>query len=195
MSLLNPSTSNFSISFSTKFYDENIDKKYNDYLFHSNSPIKDIGTLIIESVQSVNVSGFEFQEITVNNMGGSNGFNKTFAGTSNETEILESQSLQITFRNNLINWMRMFEFAKAYYARNRTVDLFDITITFMNSGGLPMMIFNFIDCYISGIPSITFANNTEFNDAKTFDAKISYARFEPKFAIPKFKKTNIELTK
>lgn len=192
MSLLNPSTTNFTISFSSSFYNETIDGKYNDYLFHTNSPLKNIGDIILESIQSVNVTGFELQEVSVNNLGGSNGFNKSFAGTANESDILEGQNFTITFRNNIINWMRMFEFAKAYYKRTRTVDLFDTTIMFMDASNVPMMYFVFTDCFISAIPGLTFAHNSEFNESKTFDAKISYTRLEPHFMLPNFKKINIQ---
>lgn len=193
MSLLNPSTSNFNISFSKEFYNEAIDKKYSDYLFHANNPVKDIGSLIIESFQSVTVSGIEFQEIVVPNMGGSNGFNTPYAGTANETDILTTSFVTITSRNVMLNWARMLEFTKAYYSRQRTVKKFDMSIMFLDTSGSPIMIFDYTNCYISGIPELTFSNTEQFNDSKTFDVKISFERMKTRFNIPTFNKKNVVL--
>lgn len=188
--LLNPSTSNFQLSFSPSFYDKVIDTKYNDFLFHQNSPIKNINALILESVQSLEIPGDDMESITASQVGGVNGHEYTYSGTANVTSILESTIITITLRNNLINFMRLYEYKNAYYARPRRVQMFDLNLTLCDSANIPMMNFCFQDCFIRGLPGLTFAYNSEFNESKTFDCKIQFSRFTPTFIIPEFNKTN-----
>lgn len=194
---LNPNTSNFNVSFSSAFFSKEIDEKYDDFLKHENSPIKDIASYILESIQSVSPPGFEYQEIVIQNVGAGNNKGQSYdlpmAGTANESQILDTQNLVVTFRNTILNWSRMNEFAEAYYARERTVTTFDITITFMDSSGLPIIVYYYTNCFISGIPGLLFSNTEEMNDSKTFDVRFSYGQIKRKVIIPQFKKTNVKI--
>lgn len=191
--LLNPSTSNFYITFTKNFFSDEIDAKYNDFLFHMNSPMKDIIALIIESIQQIEIPGDDMETITASNLGGINGHQYTTSGNANQTAILDSTIINITSRNILINYMRLLEFKNAYYARDRKVGMFDFTVTFCDSADVPLMSFMFLDCFIRAMPGLTFAYNSEFNESKTFDWKLQFSRFTPTFIIPDFKKNNLQL--
>ena len=156
--MLNPSVDKYTIEFGSGFFNNEIAEKYDKYLFHMNGPIKNIKDHIQESMQMVSIPGFNLNVLQVASIGNlknatfaapgktPNNFphtsmNRQYAGTSNQNDILESQSVSITFRNTMLNWMYIYEVFYNYYKRSRSLSDFQIVITLYDAGEIPMMQF------------------------------------------------------
>lgn len=202
--MLNPSVDKFTIEFGSAFFDNEIAKKYDNYLFHMNGPIKDIKSHIQESIQLVSIPGFNLNPLQItgmNNMKNTNfqspgvkpnnfphtTINRQYSGTSNQNDILESQIVNITFRNTLLNWMYIYEIFHNSYLRTRTLKDFQIVITLNDAAEIPMMQFIFKDCFTSNIPGLEFAFNSQFRESKTIDAGFSFNGLDSNFILPEFK--------
>ncbi len=210
--MLNPSVDKYTIEFSSGFFNNEITEKYNSYLFHMNGPIKNIKDHIQESMQLVSIPGFNLNVLPVSSIGNlqnqkfaamgkkpSNfahtSTNRQYAGTSNQNDILEAQSVNITFRNTMINWMYIYEVFYNYYKRSRSLSDFQIHITLYDAAEIPMMQFVFGDCFVSNIPGLDFAFNAQFREAKTIDAGFTFNTLSSKFMIPDFKMDKLDLSK
>jgi len=54
--MINPVLTNTKIHFSDDLFPEEFIKKYNDFLFHKNYPLKNIGAVIYESIQNIEIA-------------------------------------------------------------------------------------------------------------------------------------------
>lgn len=207
--MLNPATDKYTIEFSKNFFDDSLVGKYDDYLYHLNSPIKNIVNHIHESVQSITIPGFNLNVTNVvglsnltNNIPNSrtpNKFahttvNKQFPGNSPLSELFDSQIINLTLKNTVLNWMFFYEVMRGYYERTRTLKDFYITITVMDAAEIPLLQFIFSDCFVANMPGLTFASNEDFRESKTIDAGFAFNKLDIKFLIPKFNKVNKILT-
>lgn len=201
--MLNPSTDKYTIEFGNEFFNNDITKKYDDYLFHLNGPIKNIRDHITESIQSLTIPGIQLNLLNVTgipnmknvdfgNVNSSpNNFqsttvNRQFSGTAPLQEVISETQVSITFRNTLLNWMYIYELFHNYYKRKRDISDFKIIITLHNAADIPLMNFVFFDCFVSSIPGLEFAFNTQFREAKTVDAGFAFNGMTTNFMIPDF---------
>jgi hypothetical protein len=209
--MLNPSTDKYTIEFSADFFSKDITKKYDDYLFHLNGPIKNMRDHLQESIQSLDIPGIELNLLNVNGLNNmknvdftninssptnfnSTTINRQFPGTSPNQEIITETKVSITFRNTLLNWMYIYETFHHYYKRKRDISDFSIIITLHDAADIPLMNFVFFDCFVSSIPGLNFAFNTQFREAKTIDAGFAFNGMSTNFMIPSFDltKSNIK---
>lgn len=203
--MLNPSLGNVTVYISSNFFPECMIKKYNDWLFHLNSPIKLFPDVFVESIQNITVPGFTTPNIAVENLpnGGRNGFhqgdihastmNRFFEGHQPWFNVIEGSLLTLGFRNNIINWMYCYEMLYGRYRRNERVEQFQIIITVHDSADIPMIKYVFSDCWIEMLPALEMSFNASFNETKTFDVGVKFNRYDVEFCIPEFKKTDIDL--
>lgn len=209
--MLNPATDKFTISFSPSFFSNEISEKYDRYLFHLNGPIKNIQDYIQESIQSLSIPGLQLNLLTIpglNNMKNvdfgnvgtspsnftSTTVNKQFPGTSPIQDVIQEQQINITFRNNLLNYMYIYEVFHNFYKRKRDIKDFSIIITLHDSADIPMLNFIFYDCFVANIPGLEFAFNQQFRESKTIDAGFAFNGMRTEFMIPEFKLTKTNLT-
>lgn len=201
---LNPNTDKFTIEFGDNFYIKELMKKYNEFLFHKNSPIKDIQSHIHESIQSVQIPGMSLSTTSVNDMSniGAAGnlktqaaltVNRQYAGNAPINSIIEGTTIVVTFRNTLINWMYIYELFRNYYARQNKLEEFFVDITLRDAAEIPMLNIFFEDCFTSSLPGLEFSYNTAFRETKTFDATFTFNKMNVNFLIPSFNKQNFEL--
>lgn len=198
--MINPVLTNTKIHFSDDLFPEEIIKKYNDFLFHKNYPLKNIGAVIYESIQNIEIVGININPLiiqSINNTRGSslnkssNGFphttiNRGYPGTDPLNNIIDNPILTITMRNNLLNWMYFYEVCHGYYNRTRNIDLFDIIITALDSAEIPMINFRLKNCFVQTLPGLSFSFNSAFNESKTIDVGIFFNEFNVEFLIPSF---------
>lgn len=212
--MLNPSLSNFRISFSPEAFPKDITEKYDNFLFQQNTPFKTIQSHVLESIQNLSMPGINLNTITVaglnnlgknawgpdngnNKLGGEPGFydkngfphstvNTTYPGTAPMNEIVDSIAATITFRNSIINWMYFYELFYDYYKRSRSVKEFSLIVDMMDSARIPMIRFKLGYCFIATIPGLEFAANQSFNETKTFDCGFTFNKFDVEFLIPGF---------
>lgn len=198
--MINPVLTNTKIHFSDDLFPEESIKKYNDFLFHKNYPLKNIGAVIYESIQNIEIAGINLNPLivqSINNTRGSslnkssNGFphttiNRGYPGTEPINNIVDNQVLTITMRNNLLNWMYFYEVCFGYYKRTRNIDLFDIIITALDSAEIPMINFRLKNCFVQTLPGLGFSFNSAFNETKTIDVGIFFNEFNVEFLIPSF---------
>jgi hypothetical protein len=198
--MINPVLTNTKIHFSDDLFPEEFIKKYNDFLFHKNYPLKNIGAVIYESIQNIEIAGINLNPLivqSINNTRGSslnkssNGFphttiNRGYPGTDPINNIIDNQVLTITMRNNLLNWMYFYEVCHGYYKRTRNIDLFDIIITALDSAEIPMINFRLKNCFVQTLPGLSFSFNSAFNETKTIDVGIFFNEFNVEFLIPSF---------
>jgi len=198
--MINPVLTNTKIHFSDDLFPEEFIKKYNDFLFHKNYPLKNIGAVIYESIQNIEIAGINLNPLivqSINNTRGSslnkssNGFphttiNRGYPGTEPINNIVDNQVLTITMRNNLLNWMYFYEVCHGYYKRTRNIDLFDIIITALDSAEIPMINFRLKNCFVQTLPGLSFSFNSAFNETKTIDVGIFFNEFNVEFLIPSF---------
>lgn len=201
--MLNPSTDKYTIEFGGDFYPKEIVKKYDEFLFHKNHPIKNIQGHISESIQTVTIPGMALNTLTVQGLNnvGSGGYNQpspttvnvNYPGNSPMNEIFEGTALNITLRNTIINWMYFYEFFRGFYNRTNKIDgftHFNLQIIVRDAAEIPMISFSFNDCFISNLPGLEFSFNTSFRESKTFDIGITFNKFDVGFLIPNFVKSN-----
>lgn len=208
--MLNPSIDKYTIEFGSGFFDNEIAKKYNDYLFHMNGPIKNIKDHIQESIQLVSIPGFSLNLLQVQNLGNLKNtqfqsmgnkpsnfphttINRQYVGTANQNDILTEQTISFTFRNTLLNWMYIYEVFYNYYRRSRNLSDFQIVITLHDAAEIPLMQFIFRDCFTSSLPGLEFAFNAQFREAKTIDAGFAFNALDSKFMIPDFNLKKIDV--
>lgn len=201
--MLNPDTSRYSIIFSDELFNTDLIGKYDDFLFHLNYPIKDIKSLIEESVQTLTIPGFSLSNLIVSGLRNLPNnpntkisevtTNVQFPGTAPLYEILTDTKINITMRNNMFNWLYFYEVFRGYYARQRTQSTFDVIVALYDSNNTKIFNFIFGGCFISDIPPLEFSFNQSFNETKTIDVGISFQTLNAQFDLPQFNKTNIKL--
>jgi hypothetical protein len=199
--------------FTNEMYPDDICRKYDDFLFHKNYPLKGIIGLLNESIQSVSIPGIGLNNITVQGLENTgknprsvkdkNGkpdfphttINRTYPGTSPINEVVEGNVVTITFRNYIINWMYFFEVYWKYYKRSREISMFSIVLTMMDSGEVDIIRFSLGDCYLSTLPNLIFAYNKQFNESENFDAGFIFNKYDVDFIAPTFDLNRITLKK
>lgn len=202
--MLNPATDNVIIEFNHDFFDNEFSKVYDEFLFHMNGPIKNIKDHIHESIQEIEIPGFNLNVIETNGLpnatGGGNAnffphttINRQFPGTSSQNDIIDSKQVNITFRNTILNWSYIFQVMEGYYRRKRIMEQFAINITLLDSAQIPMLSFRFSDCFTSTIPGLSFGFNSNIREVKTVQSGFTFNKFDVKINIPEFAKTNISL--
>ena len=186
--------SNLRIEFSRNLFPEDITSKYDKFLFHKNNMFKEVRHLIYESIQEFETPGLS---LVVQNISGLNNqpkrgayehpiLNKVYPGTSPLNEILDSGVFNVTFKNQIINWMYFYEFCYKYYKRQREVDAFDISVIMMDAAEIPMFKMVYGNCFISQIPGLQFGFNQSFSELKTFNVGFTYESLSVDFIIPNF---------
>jgi hypothetical protein len=168
--------------------------------------------LVNESIQSVTIPGLSLNVLNVlgmDNTGrnprevtdnkGRKDFphpenNFLYPGTNPVSDVLESMVCTIGFRNYLINWCYMWAFAWSYYRRNRTVGLFNITVT-MKDSAVDIIRFKLSNCFISGMPNLVFSYTRQFNESDSFDCNITFNKFDVEFVAPDFNLKMVDFTK
>jgi hypothetical protein len=202
--MINPVLSNFRIEFGESFFPSLVCSKYDDFLFHKNYPFKTLKSYFYETIQELSIPGINLNTIFtngLNNLGQNpniNDFphvtiNRSYPGTSPINEIVESVSIIITFRNTLINWMYAYEVLYRHYSRTRSMSDFYIQLIMKDSAEIDMIKFNLSDCFIAGMPGLTFSYLQSFSETKTFDITFNFNKFEVEFLIPGFDFKNIQL--
>lgn len=201
--MLNPVLSNFKIILNGFFHDD-VTKQYNDFLLTKNAPIKSIEEYIYESIQNISMPGLNLNLNTVSALGnlGKDGTTKNFAetsinrhfpGTVSLNEVVDTTSVNVTFRNTILNWMYMYQTMFLYYKRKRTLDDFQIILTMMDSAEIEMIRFKLSDCFISTMPGLEFSYNQSMSDSKTFECGFTFNKFDVEFIIPNFNISKFEL--
>lgn len=201
--MLNPDTSRYNVIFSDELFRDNLVTKYNDYLFHLNYPIKDIKNLITESIQTLQIPGFSLNTLIV---AGLNNLPKNpqtpisevttnvqFPGTAPLAEILTDFKINITCRNNLINWLYFYEVFRGYYSRQRVQEQFQIIVPLFDTNLVNIFNFVFSGCFITDIPPLEFSFNQSFGETKTIDVGFAFQKLDAQFNIPEYNKTNINV--
>jgi hypothetical protein len=205
--LLNPSTDKFLLEFSRDFFPPALTKKYDAFLFYMNGPVKYMQPHLMESIQSVAVPGWNIQTATANGLNNLKGVNpgqmgqrpgnmppptvnRVYAGNAPINEIVDGNTVNVTFRNTMINWMYMFECMRGYYDRTRKLEQFQIIITLMNAAEIPLLQFVYSDCMVAIMPGLEFSFAQSFREAKTIDAGFVFNRVDVNFLIPQFKVLN-----
>lgn len=210
--MLNPSLTNFTVTFGNNFYPDELTKKYNNFLFHKNYPFRTINGLVNESIQSIQIPGISLNIQTVTglentgknprNVKDKNGnpdfphttIQRHYPGTASMNEIYDSNQVVIGFKNYLINYLYFWEILFKYYKRSREVELFPITICMKDSGEVDTIKFSLIDVFISGLPNLLFSYNQSFNDPTlSFDLTCTFNRMDVDFIIPNFNINEIDL--
>lgn len=207
--MINPSLNNFQIEFSEDFFPEELTKKYDEYLFHLNSPFKYLKNTFMESVQQLNIPGLNIQSLIIQGLDNTGvdprnpslnpiGFphttqNRAYEGNEPWWNTLESTTFTVSLRNNILNWMYCYELFYNRYRREHRVNQFQTRLIMLDSAEVPMIKFIMSDCFLSTLPGMEFAFNQSFNESKTFDVGVQFNRLDVEFYIPEFKKLSINL--
>lgn len=202
--MINPILSNVRIEFGDSFFPEAIIKKYDDFLFHKNTPFKSLRSYFYETIQNINMPGINLSTTTVQGLNntGKNPYkgdfphvttNRTFPGSIPLSEMYDGNIINITFRNTILNWMYCYESMYGYYKRTRSIDDFYINITMMDSSEIPMILFKLSDCYVATMPGLEFSFNQSFSESKTFDTGFVFNKIDVEFLVPNFDLEQINL--
>lgn len=200
--MLDPLIDKYIIEISNDFFNTDYSKKYTNFLYNMNGPIKDLATHFYESFTMINIPGITVSPTVVSglgnlkdvNFGGSKAptnmtetsVDRQYVGNSPFNQILNSNNITINCKNTYINWMYSYEYFRDYFARNRTVKDFKITITVYDAGNIPMMMFIFSDCFVSSLPDLEFLTNQAIREPRNFDLGFIFNKFDVKFLIPNF---------
>ena len=219
--MLNPVLSNFKVQFGEYLFPQEIVDKYDRFLLAKNYPLKKMRNYFHETIQIVQIPGQALQTLLIAglpNMGNSapsktlpnnpyervrnwsrpNEFphptvNRTYPGTSPYNDIIDGVTVNITFKNSILNWLYLFEWMYKYYKRTREAHEFDVNLIMMDSAEIPMINFRLIDCYVSALPGLEFAYNANFSESKTFDMSFVFNRFDVRMIIPDFNSETLHL--
>lgn len=195
--MINPVLSNFRIEMGDSFFPDIIKQKYNNFLRYKNTPFKTMESYFYETIQNFDIPGFNLNLLTVAGLNNS-GRNKSnineispltnihYPGTTPLNEVIDGITLNVTFRNSILNWMYCYEILFNYFRRSRKVEDFYILVTMMDSAEIPMIRFKLSKCFISTLPGLAFAFNSTFNESKTFDCGFTFSEFSVEFLIPEF---------
>lgn len=157
----------------------------------------------MESIQTVNIPGWNIQTTQTPNLSNLKGvdfsgmgqkpssfvettINRFYAGNGSINDIVDSNILNVTFRNTMINWMYLYEALRGYYDRTRNLSLFRITITLMNTAEIPLLQFIYSDCMVAVMPGLEFSFTQAFMEAKTIDTGFIFNKVDVNFLIPNF---------
>lgn len=205
MSWLNPVCDKFKVEFIGDFFTSKYLDKYNQYLYNKNSPLKDIMLVLKESIQNLVVPGFSLSPLSItglansgNNPYGGSSFpnptlNQQYPGTQPQSEIWDSTTLNITFRNNIINYMMLYELFYLYVQRDRKIGQFNVVHTVLDSAEIPIFNFKFGGVFLQGMAGLEFATNNGFREAKTIEAVFAFNTLDVEFVVPGFEMEVINL--
>lgn len=204
---LNPVVDKFKIMFGGDFFANDIAPRYNNYLRNKNQPLKTVDAMIVETINGVNVPGFNLPENTItglSNLGsGSSAYDMdTFPNPTtqmtmpSEVSLIETftdRTIRISMRNNILNWLYFYEIYRGYFSNNRTIDVFPIYLTIMDGAEIEIMRFIFSACYVSGMGELEFSTNSQFREARMIEAQIVFNSMDVETLIPDLNMKTINL--
>ena len=203
--MLNPTLSNFRIVLSDDFFPEAISEKYNSYLYRINYPLKDVQSYIHETIQNLTIPGLSLQTIAVEAMANNKIFSpqspdfthtthkEIYEGSASMSDVIDSNTCQVTFKNTILNWMYLFEMCYSHYKRKRITKVGSIYLVMHDSSDIPNIMFNMQRAFISNMPGLEFAYNDSFSESKTFDVTFTFNQLDVKFLIPELKQETFKL--
>lgn len=204
--MLNPSLQNFRVTFGENFFSSGVIEKYDDYLFHQNTPFNTMKACFHESIQSLNIPGLNISPLIIQGLNntGNNPYadgqsfqaattSVAYAGSDSWWNVLETTVLTVTFRNNILNWMLCYENMYKYYLRQRTVSEFTIILDMMDSAEIPIIRIIAKDCFVANMPGMEWSNAQAFNESKTFDVGFQFNDLDVQFNVPDWNKINFNL--
>jgi hypothetical protein len=186
------------------FFPPTIADKYSIFLHHKNYPLPTMYQYLHETIQSFTIPGLNLQTLQISGLNntsmmspGTENFDhpvtqRTYSGSVPYNEIISQLTIDIVFKNTILNWLYCFEWLYAYYKRRRSVHEFDIVIDMLDSAEIPIVRFHLIDSYLYKLPDLEFAYNNTFSETKTFDGGFVFNRFEVEILVPDF---NVETMK
>ncbi len=202
--MINPVLSNFQTIFDSSFFPKEITKKYDDFLYQKNYPFKTLEAYLYETIQNVDMPGINLQTITAAGLAnlGKNPLltnfpnttvNQHYPGTASQNDIVDGISVNVTFRNTILNWMYCYEVLYRYYSRTRSIKEFGLSLIMKDSSEIPMIRFGLGDCFIGSMPGLSFSYNQAFNESKTFDVGFTFNSFGVDFLLPDFNLSSVNL--
>lgn len=205
--MLNPVNDKYVLEFSTNFFDTDFVKKYDNYLFHKNYPVKLLQDHVHSTFKSISVPGIGVIGNTVSGISNLNktsisnqttnmtetSINRSYVGTQPFDELIKSKVLNIACESTLLNWMYFYEYFRGYYQRDRKVTDFKVFMTVMDQADVPMLQFIFSDCFISDLPDLLFESSNITKEPRYFDLSVSFNKFDTKLIIPDFNLKNVTL--
>jgi len=200
--MINPVLSNFQVVFGSSFFPKEVTEKYDKFLFTKNYPFKSLESYFYETIQNIDMPGINLSTIVANglpnlglnptgNLKGGTSINRHYQGTANQNDIIDGISVNVTFRNTILNWMYCYEILYKHYARKTTIKDFSLSLVMKDSAEIPMINFALGDCFISQMPGLSFSYNQAFNESKTFDVGFTFNKFDINFLLPDFDLLNI----
>lgn len=209
--MLNPSLQNIEIQFSSDFFPQELTQKYDDFLFQMNHPFKTLQSNFMESIQQVNIPGLNISPLIIQSMDNTGvdprnpvlnpiGFphatqNRAYEGNEPWWNVLEGTIINVTLRNNILNYMYCYEMIYNRYRRQNRVNQFNTYLILKDSAEIPMMQFSAIDCFLVQVPTMEFSFMSSFGESKSFDIGIQFNKLDVDFNIPDFKQNKIKLEK
>lgn len=202
--MLNPTTNNFVIEFGNKFYHENLVKKYNDFLLHKNNPVKNIKDHIHESIETLSIPGLNLQVTEVNGLKNFTNPTETQAKTTqwvfpkNQTliEAFEVNKLNLTCKNTIINWTYFYEFFRNNLKSGKKelkLENFTIDVIVRDGGDIPVLLFQFKNCFSASLPALDFSYGSTFGEQKTIDVGFWFNEMDVTLLLPEFDKINLKM--
>lgn len=201
--MLNPVLSNVEIMIGDNFFDSNIIKKYDDFLFKRNHPLKNFYAFFHEGIQSITFPGFNMPTIDIDSLNntrlsepGTENFihpvsHRTMAGDEPYENMLTSKTFTLTMKNMILNYMYIFEWMYNYYKRRRDKKMFDVVITMLDSTDLPLLRYIYRDCFAYSLPELEFSFNETFDESKTIDVGFVYNNIDANLIIPDYTSTKL----
>ena len=122
--MLNPVLSNFKIAISDAFFPTELTEKYDIFLKTKNYPLKQFINYFHETIQNIQIPGFDYQTLQVNGLNntrmmspGTKNFDHpvtqlTLSGSNPYNEILTSLTGTITLKNTILNWLFQIHYSK-----------------------------------------------------------------------------------
>lgn len=207
--MLNPSLQNIEIQFSEDFFPSELTRKYDEFLLNMNHPFKTLKSNFMESIQQLNIPGLNVTPLVIQGLYNTGrdprnpnlnptGFphatqNRAYEGNEPWWNILESTVLNITLRNNILNYMYCYEMLYNRYRREFRVNQFNVYLILKDSAEIPMMRFSAIDCFLTQVPTMEFSFMSSFGESKSFDIGIQFNRLDVDFNIPDFNVSKLVL--
>lgn len=200
--MLNPSLQNVEIQFSDNFFPKELTQKYDDFLFQMNHPFKTLRDNFMESIQMLTIPGLSISPLIIQGLDNTGrdprnsnlnpvGFphatqNRAYEGNEPWWNVIESSVINISLRNNILNYMYCYEMLYSRYKREFRTEQFNVYLILKDSAEIPMMRFSAIDCFLTQVPAMEFSFMSSFGESKSFDIGIQFNKLDVDFNIPDF---------
>ena len=190
----NSSSDKFNLLFTEDFFIDSICDKYNLMLKAKNYPLETIQDMIKESIQTVELPGFEYEPLSQTIIDGANATTSSLTvNKTSEQNLAEQKRITVNFRHS-DGYLTYFCLLEHYFARyimgvkNVNRKPFDsMVVSTYSRLNVPMCRLYFKKCLFVSMPQLVMSYSNVQRDFSEFSCGFTYNILETAIEIPDVK--------